>query len=212
LDGIGNRKCSCAGDGRWGENLRYSQYSANSLNQYTAHTVSGAVEIVGSATNNATVRVNNLSAIEKATITGARSPWTIPLPRYTNLAVLNQGTNADITGNIFIPQTPEIFQYDLEGNLTNDGHWVYLWDAENQLVNMMANSNIPSAAKLKLDFAYDYRRRRTGKIIPTWNGAGYVCEKENFGSLDRFLNDGFMKPFIDVSVIREQMRDALKNK
>jgi len=37
------------------------------------------------------------------------------------------------------------------------------------------------------------------------------CEKENFGRLDKFMNDLFVKPFFDVSEIRDQMREALKN-
>ena len=30
--------------------------------------------------------------------------------------------------------------YDADGNLTNDGHWAYTWDAENRLVKMAANT------------------------------------------------------------------------
>ena len=52
----------------------------------------------------------------------------------TNLAVLNNGSNPDIltntTGNAFVPRTAEVFQYDRDGNLTNDGRWTYTWDAE----------------------------------------------------------------------------------
>lgn len=42
---------------------------------------------------------------------------------------MNSGTAADIVatdmGTIFVKQPPEIFQYDTDGNLTNDGRWSY---------------------------------------------------------------------------------------
>src|SRR6266404_4150111 len=54
----------------------------------------------------------------------------------TNLAVLPNGTNADIItnsiGSAFMAQTRESFFYDPDGNLTYDGRWIYTWDAENR--------------------------------------------------------------------------------
>jgi hypothetical protein len=32
-------------------------------------------------------------------------------------------TNAN--GSVYVPQTPESFSYDVDGNLTNDGRWSY---------------------------------------------------------------------------------------
>jgi RHS repeat-associated protein len=194
FDDIGNRKYSGFGGGRWGENLGYSQSSVNSLNQYTGRTVPSAVEILGSATNQSIVTVNSLPAHRKSDY--YRREITVDnrssavYQSITNVAVLNQGTNADIvtniTGNIFIPQTPEIFQYDLDGNLTNDGRWTYVWDAENRLLNMTANSSIPSAARLKLDFAYDCRGRRNSKLVSDWTGSNYVARSTN-----KFVYDGW---------------------
>src|SRR5205809_786666 len=93
-------------------------------------------------------------------------------------AILNNGTNADIVttniGNLFLPKTPEAFSYDADGNLTNDGRWAYTWDAENRLLNLTANSSVPSGAKLKLDFTYDHRSRRITKAVWAWNGSAYV--------------------------------------
>ena len=39
-------------------NLRYQNYTANNLNQYTQRTVPGQVTVLGTATNPATVPVN----------------------------------------------------------------------------------------------------------------------------------------------------------
>ena len=52
-------------------------------------------------------------------------------------------------------QTPQIFRYDADANLTNDGRWTYAWDAENRLTNMISLATAPSGSKLKLDFLYD---------------------------------------------------------
>ncbi|TAG10527.1 MAG: RHS repeat-associated core domain-containing protein, partial [Verrucomicrobia bacterium] len=57
--------------------------------------------------------------------------------------------------------------YDLDGNLTNDGRWIYTWNGENRLISMT-----PTAAALSVGvpnvlvtFAYDYLSRRIGKTI-----------------------------------------------
>ena len=41
---------------------------------------------------------------------------------------------------------------------------------------MMANAEIPADARKKLDFAYDYRSRRTRKDVSGWNGSIYVAD------------------------------------
>src|SRR6185436_4122736 len=93
------------------------------------------------------------------------------------------GTN---TGNVFVPMATETFGYDADGNLTNDGRWTFTWDGENRLVSMQALSSVPSGAKKKLDFTYDYGGRRTQKIASTWNGSAYVAQSTN-----KFLYDGW---------------------
>ena len=108
----------------------------------------------------------------------------------TNLAVLNNGSNPDIitnaNGNIFLPQSPENFSYDLDGNLTQDGRWQYTWDAENRLVSMQCLSGLPAAAKLKLDFFYDDQGRRIQKLVSTNSRSAYVAQLTN-----RFVYDGW---------------------
>src|SRR5438093_3344646 len=44
---------------------------------------------------------------------------------------------------------------------------------------MTANTSVPSGAKLKLDFSYDHRSRRTSKAVSTWNGSAYVGQSTN---------------------------------
>ncbi len=194
FDDIGNRKYSGSGGDQWGSNLRFSHYAVNNLNQYTSRTVPGSLNLIGTATNSSTVTVNDQASYRKNDYyqrelkvdnTGAAVYQGI-----TNLAVLNQGTNADIvtniTGNLFLPETPEAFSYDADSNLTNDGRWVYIWDGENRLIGMTNKASMPSGAKLKLDFSYDYRSRRTWRVVSIWNGSTYVSWYTN-----KFVYDGW---------------------
>ncbi len=194
FDDIGNRKTASAGGDQWGANLRYENYGANNLNQYTHRTVPGAVEVIGSATNTATVTVNNQPTYRKGNYYRAQLSLTNSAgPVYqsvTNLAVQNEGTSQDIisnfTGNVFLPQNPESFTYDADGNLTQDGRWTNTWDAENRLINMTSLSGAPTASKLKLDFTYDYQSRRIQKVVSTNSGSAYVTQ-----STIEFAYDGW---------------------
>src|SRR5205814_4217936 len=111
FDDIGNRKTTAAGGNEWGSNLRYQNYQVNALNQYTNRTVPGSVDVIGSATNTATVTVNNTPTYRKGNY--FRSNFSLnnstgavfqPL---TNLAVLQNGASPDIItntiGNLFVP-------------------------------------------------------------------------------------------------------------
>ncbi|MCX6921883.1 MAG: RHS repeat-associated core domain-containing protein [Verrucomicrobia bacterium] len=194
FDEIGNRMMTAAGGDQWGANLRYASYAVNSVNQYTSRTVPGAVDVIGTANASATVTVNNQPASRKGTYydvpvvfdNSTSAVWA----SLTNLAVLHNGTNLDITtnfvANLFLPQTPESFSYDADGNLTQDGRWTYGWDAENRLTNMTSLSTASTASKLQLDFVYDSQGRRIQKIVSTNNGSAYYPQSTN-----RFVYDGW---------------------
>ena len=196
FDSIGNRISASSGGSQFGTSLRTATYAANLLNQYTNRTVPGYVEVQGSANSNATVTVNNEATYRKGTyyrkeLTVANSSAAV-WQGITNIAVLNYGgTNGeDIvttkTGNVLVQKTPEVSTYDAEGNLTQDGKWTYTWDAENRLVSLTSLTNLPSASRQKLDFAYDNKWRRIQKIVSTWDGTAYVPQSTN-----RFLYDGW---------------------
>lgn len=196
FDSIGNRTSASSGGSQFGTSLRTATYGANLLNQYTNRTVPGYVEVQGSANSNATVTVNNESTYRKGAyfrkeLNVANSSAAV-WQGITNIAVLNYGgtTGEDIvttkTGNVLVPKTPEVSTYDADGNLTQDGRWVYAWDAENRLVSMTSLTNLPSASRLKLEFAYDNKWRRIQKVVSTWDGSAYVAQSTN-----RFLYDGW---------------------
>ena len=194
FDDIGNRKSTAAGGDGSGLNLRTANYTANNLNQYTSRDVPGYVDVLGSANANATVTVNLQRAYrygsyfwDELSENNASAALWLTL---TNLAVLNNGTNADIVatnmGNMLVPQTPETFGYDNDGDMTNSGRWTITWDAENRATSFTSLSSVPTAAKKRIDCAYDYQGRRVQKIISTNNGSIYVAQSTN-----KFVYDGW---------------------
>jgi len=193
FDDIGNRRTVSEGGNAAGTGLRQAAYSPTLLNQDSQRTVPNSVDVIGNANQSATVTVNGQRPYRNGTY--FRDELTIDnstVPAYqgvTNLAVVNNGTNADIVssniGNIFLPKTPEVFGYDADGNLTNDGRWAFSWDAQNRLTNIVALSATPTAAKAKLDFIYDYQGRRIQKTVSTLSGTNYVVQNSN-----TFVYDG----------------------
>ncbi len=199
FDDIGNRQTTASGGDNSGGSLRPAFYTANSLNQYTSLNFPGYVWMLGTANANATVTLWGSDGSYATTLRKGQyfdgELWLNNVggafyTTITNLAVLNNGSNPDIVtniaGNVFVAKTPEPFGYDGDGNLTSDGRWTYTWDAENRLVTMQALSTIPAAAKLKLDFTYDWQGRRIQKTVSTWNGSAYVTQAPT-----RFAYDGW---------------------
>jgi RHS repeat-associated protein len=154
--------------------------------------VPGYVDIVGAAASNATVTVNLQPAerqgeyfrAELAVNNSAGPVWLA----VTNAAVLQQGTNADLVtnwvGNLFLPQTPEQFLHDADGNLTNDGRWIYTWDAENRLLGMQSRPGLSPVQKLT--FSYDPQGRRISKTV-----SNQVSGVWSLASDERFVYDGW---------------------
>src|SRR5437773_759025 len=98
-DDIGNRTSTKAGGDSLGNNLRSGTYSANALNQLTSRGVPGSLDVIGTATNTATVTVNNQPTYrhgdyfwKELAAGNASAPLYLSV---TNVAVLNDGTNAD---------------------------------------------------------------------------------------------------------------------
>ena len=181
FDDIGNRKSAASGGPG-----STSTYSANSLNQYTQRTVPGDVWELGSATNSATVTINNQAVnwhgdyfSMDLSVANSSAPIYTQL---TTVAVLkNAGSSGSnivtlSTGSVFVAKSPEIYRYDSDGNLTTDGRWTYTWDAENRLVQMQTVANLPaSVPQQKLLFTYDSQSRRISKVVSNWNGSVWTA-------------------------------------
>ena len=194
FDNIGNRTSTTAGGDQYGNNLRTATHGANLNNQYTNRTVPGAVDILGSAVTNATVTVNNQPTYRNGTFYEATLALTntsaAVWQSITNLAVAHSSATTDlvatVTGNTFLQQTPEVFSYDSDGNLSQDGRWTYTWDAENRLLQMVSITNAPTGSKLRLTFGYDSKWRRVTKAVEAYNGTSW-----NTNLAESFVYDGW---------------------
>ncbi len=194
-DDIGNRSATDSGGDSTAYHTRPAFYQANLLNEIISRTVPDKADIIGSASTSAKVSVNNVRATRKGEYFRAEVPVDNSagpvLMSVTNVGVINNGPSGlDIVTNslssLFVPPASEALTYDLDGNLSTDGRWTYTWDGENRLVTMTGNANVPSAARLKLDFTYDYAGRRIVKKVSTWNGSAYVLQ-----TTTKFLYDGW---------------------
>ena len=188
FDDIGNRLSTKAGGDETGAALRTASYTANALNQYTARDVPGAVDVLGIAHASASVTVNGQSPYrrgeyfrkELATNNAAAAVWMA----VTNIASLS-GTNQTNVGNLFLPRTAESFAYDADGNLTNDGRFRYVWDAENRMTLVESQATAPTASKRKVTFEYDDGGRMTRRVEYDGSSGSYVQTSDT-----RFSRDG----------------------
>ena len=179
FDDIGNRKQTTAGGDASGGSLRLANYSANNLNQITQRDYPGTNDVVGVALATNAVTVNGQTAWRKGEYfwSTVKSNNTA-VAQLEGISVASGGTTNK--GNLFVPKTPEQFSYDADGNLTNDGRWSYVWDAENRLIQMTVNTNV--GPQYQLTFGYDAKSRRIQKIVAT-NGISI--------STNKFLYDGW---------------------
>jgi hypothetical protein len=171
FDDIGNRQSSFVEDAAPASS---SSYSANLLNQYTQRTVPGIVDVRGTSEPEATV---SLTIGQPATDTvfratrlgrtfharGTVDNTTSPIDTTLTITGVRPEAGTDgkdivteETRSVRIPQTPEAFTYDDDGNLLTDGTWTYTWNAENRLVELEGGT-------LKAEYAYDSQGRRFSK-------------------------------------------------
>jgi len=162
FDDIGNRKQTKAGGDQTGGNQRVANYSVNTLNQITQRDYPGTNDVVGAALATNAVTVNGQTAWRKGeyfwstVVTNNKSA-----AQWLGVTVASGGNTT--AGNEYLPETPEQFSYDADGNLTNDGRWSYTWDAENRLIGMTVNTNV--GPQYQLAFAYDAKGRRIQKCV-----------------------------------------------
>jgi len=197
FDDIGNRTRMGTGGDQAGANLRYQDYARNRLNQYASRTVPGYAQVLGSANANATVSLwADTGAWAQTSRKGEYFRGELSFannngPVYAsvnNVASLTNGSSPDIVtnvaGSLFVPATPEAFDYDDDGNLTSDGRWNYTWDAENRLVKMAPSTAV--GPQNSIGFAYDWQSRRIRKQV--WSGPDF---DGTLTSDVRFVYDGW---------------------
>jgi len=79
-----------------------------------------------------------------------------------------------ISTNVFVPQTLESFDHDADGNMTNDGRWVFTWDAENRLVKVETWADAPEASWQRVEWTYDAKGRRIRQTTSVWTNSAWL--------------------------------------
>ncbi len=193
FDDIGNRKTTT-------RDTRSATYSPNTLNQYTSRTVPGYLNVLGTATNPATVSLWSKESTALYTPTARKGDYfrgEVPFNNstgamwltITNVAVLSNSAAADIVTNIagksLLAKTPEPFTYDADGNLTSDSLWTNIWNGENRRVTIESSASLPAAAKVKEQWTHLADGRWMERIVSTNNGTSYYPALTN-----RYVWDG----------------------
>lgn len=193
FDDIGNRQTTT-------RDARSATYTPNTLNQYTSRTVPGFVNVLGTATNTATVSLWSKDSTALFTPTTRKGDYfrgEMPFNNntgamwltITNVAVLSNATGADIVTNIvgkaLLAKTPEAFTYDADGNLTSDSLWTNVWNGENRRTIIESRTTLPAAAKVKEQWTILADGRWIERIVSTNNGTSYYSSLTN-----RYVWDG----------------------
>jgi RHS repeat-associated protein len=188
-DDIGNRLAQIA-------NTQTSNYTSNSLNQYSQRTVPGGIDVLGTAATDAAVSVNGQAAPRQSGAYYTNVPYANAVDSVwarIDIGATRNGVTAMATRYAWLPQNPEPFSYDADGNLTADSRWTYSWDAENRLAAMETRPDIlvpdgpfPLQQRRRLEFAYDAQGRRVSKKVSNWTGSGWLLVKQT-----AFVYDGW---------------------
>jgi RHS repeat-associated protein len=187
FDNIGSRTSSSV-IGADASDVQTTTYANNNLNQVTSRTSPASVNVTGLAPTAATVTVNSAAVTRQGdyyykNVTSGSTPAWLSLAASSSLG-------GSTTRYSYLAATPESYTYDADGNLTDDGRWHYIWDAENRLVSMetsLATSVLSTGVPRQfIQFQYDYLGRRVRKTVANWNGSAYVA------ALDRkFIYNGW---------------------
>jgi RHS repeat-associated protein len=180
FDDIGNRLSTTS------DLTGTATYDPNTLNQYESRTVPGIIPVIGTANADTVVKIHR-----KALGDG---PAAFIVPDRTgtifhkNIAVDNSSgpvaeeidvychkhlpdptreIAAKASRTVTVPGSPQIFEYDADGNLTSDGIWDYTWDAENRLIEVA--DNVGARSRGRTVFTYDFQSRRVGKKTYSWD-------------------------------------------
>ncbi len=166
-------------------NALVQTFNANDLNQLTTATRAGALTVAGAATSTATnVTVNTVYKADLYSDKTFASTNTFALVNGDNTfsatATDAEGRTSTKSVTFNLPATVG-FNYDANGNLTNDGNRVLEFDDENQLTRITVLTN------WKAEFAYDGFMRRVVRKDYAWSGGSWNKTNEV-----RYVYDGML--------------------
>ncbi|MES2438879.1 MAG: RHS repeat-associated core domain-containing protein [Verrucomicrobiota bacterium] len=183
-DGIGNRLTSTS------PVLGDRTYTPNALNQYASITTAGSRTAVGRAPAGWTVQVNGTNATRTGDIYHhALTASNGSAPVWQSVVTKRDTGSPSFTGHLWYPVLVFGPQHDADGNLTDDGRWTYVWDAENRLIQMETTPAALMAGHpyTKEKNVYDWGGRLIARTI--WKGGS--VGSPIFKSNQRWLYDGW---------------------
>jgi RHS repeat-associated protein len=137
------------------------------VNELTTNTNGGTLTVVGRTTSPAaSVTVNGINASNYSDATFAATNLALTTT-YTAIANDSYGRSSTNTVNVSI-STNVGFQYDGNGNLTNDGLRNFVYDDENELIQVSVSNQWMS------QFSYDSKMRRRIRKESAWQGGSWV--------------------------------------
>ena len=187
FDDIGNRKSTT-------RDAQSANYTPNTLNQYISRTVPGFVNVLGTATNTATVSLWSKDSTALFTPTTRKGDYfrgEMPFNNatgamwltITNVAAISNYSGADIVtnfvGSSLLAKTPETFLYDADGNLTNDSLWTNVWNGENRRITVESGTGVPPVARVREQWIILADGRWIERIVSTNNGTAYYPSQTN---------------------------------
>ncbi len=149
-------------------------FTADTLNQLNNVTRTGPLTLSGATpvpTSSVTVNSNAAQTYGDFTFAGVGNALTNGSNVFTVIAKNPYGVAATNILSLNLP-TPVNFQYDGNGNLTNDGTRSFAYDAENQLTNVFASN------AWRVGFVYDGLNRRRISRYYAWQGSGWAETNE----------------------------------
>ena len=175
-----------------------SEYTANSLNQYTSRTVPGVAAVRGFADVDATVTVNESPTwrlgeyfFGSDEFDNSQSSVDAALVTAAALASPTNGPDevASVTSHVHIAKTPQLFEYDDDGNqtlvTTKTGTWRVTYNGENRPVRWTREGDGKTVA-----MSFDHMGRRRTK-----DG-------------QRFFYDGYLQVANERTVSNELVRQS----
>nr|MDU9044388.1 RHS repeat-associated core domain-containing protein [Candidatus Electrothrix aestuarii] len=130
----------------------------------------------------------------RKTMTTSGDAFSISLPVPPDQKLVNTGTYTSVgyTANDLNQYTSVETNngaaaspaYDNDGDLTDDGTFIYTWNGENRLSTVTPKT--PAVSDEKLEFLYDYMGRRARKITTAWDGSTWQSDETRF-----FVYDGW---------------------
>ncbi len=189
-DAIGNRLESRTGFQPVPRSVTYTPKTGDPT-QYDTITSPGYLDVTGTADASAVVTVNGGTATRQGDYFASELPvdntTAAAAAAVTIEATLGPDTDT-INRSEIVPAAAVTYQYDLDGNLENDGYRTFTWDGENRLLKV---ETIPSAVpsvddEYKIEFAYDYLGRRIRKTVSRKITGPWVMVRDR-----KFLYDGW---------------------